>query len=420
MKKNWKSYIAFILIFTGAPLLLYFYVAMRGPHNTRKPVAVSPSSGIPEVETLPPEPAENEKVKTQPPSWGFQEKPDPPPDYGKMVITANVIEVEKERIKAVSPEGVCYFKIKPGASLPPGIKKGDTLAMKCITQPGGTRVVEQASHHIGLPIWFGNVVEMSPLAMTVENPLGRKKFYINEYSDIPKDVITGTFTGVKYYNLGQKFIILNCRRYPGCMQEAGVIKQTGGDYFIIRTLKGDKLFRMPSKNLGQIKTGDPVIFNYRIDEKDRLNVISLHKKSEDFIFTGKINHLYPKSGTIVLVDAGGALLGDVEFNLKENFAIISSLKPGDLVQVKYIYTPDGKPTIVSIKKKKLTPVYFGEILEKTSTRIKLVTRQNQVKELQITRNTIIPKLINKGDFADVIYRETPGESLPEALIVVKE
>lgn len=340
-----------------------------------------------------------------------------------VVVTTNIIEISKDGITGVCPQGDFFFKMKPGIKVPLHYKTGDTVLLHCAVQKQGSLEVEKVAIHKGLGVWFGTVSYFTPNKIKISNSIAEKEFIVDQHSDVPEGVQRGSFVGLKFYEMDDSLVMLNCLIHQGKIAHTGVIRNVGKEQFYLKTLTMDLALPIKNEFESLIQPRTAVNVSYNLDKKSEIINLTLSKKEDEFTFIGKLYDYNKNKNTVVIIDTHGNLLGSIPFRIDKEWDLLNELKPGDLIEVTYAYDVnnlDRLPLIIDMKQRQLSPVYFGEILQIDDKHVKLITRQKQRKELKITSNTKIPKPIVRGNFANVIYKDKGEGIKPEALVIVKE
>ncbi len=345
------------------------------------------------------------------------------PRGSRRMITANVLAIGADRVVALAPEGEEAFFLAPGALAGHPPTRGDTVTLDCAHDPLGALVVEQVLPHTGLPIRYGTVTAASTDRLTVTSPLGEQTFVVNAWSDLPDLLAVGQFVGVKHYGMNDERTILNAKRFPGVVEDTGVVVAWEGASVSVQTLGGSVAHTLDPATLQTLPDGFGVGSTATIRSRrngPKRTVASVAVRTDELVFVGKMSSWDAATHTFAMVDAWGGVLGIVRFRWDAGCGGDCAVVPGDLAEVRYRFAQDGTPTIAALTKRELSPVYFGEITEIDATHVRMVTLQNQTKLLTVTPQTRLPVPIRVGDRADVIYVPGATADARVAVAIVKE
>ena len=363
------------------------------PPDSVSRVTAPPGPASPQVGAVP-------RLDSSPPS-----APAPPRGLQRTVrMPMNVVALEPGRLTALFSGGVHVFPVAREVAVP-ALARGDTVIASCRSTATGEWVIQDIQRHHGLPIIFGTVKERTASRLVLDSPLGAFSLTVNADSDIAADALPGQYVNAKYYHVGDQRTLLNCRRHPGCWEEDGILLGRSATGFTLRSLRGTVTFRTQVPAAHALAVGAAVTFRYRMDARGHVRPLSLVPCQGGFQLTGKVTAHRPAEHLLNVLDVISTTRGEAHLEYQEAFPVLATLRPGDLVHVTYRLGREGPPRLESIEKRQLRPVFFGTVLSIGEGHVRLVTRQGQVHELRVTRETVMPRPVAPGAMADVIYRE---------------
>lgn len=342
--------------------------------------------------------------------------PSAPGPPRRLHLTLNVLGAEGGYLTALGPEGEMVLELGPTAgTVPP---RGALTYVEATPTPDGRYVVDAFVPHQGLGIVFGTVRATTAERLTIESPLGTTEWIRNRWADVPADLAVGHYVSVKHYQTPDGAAILNVRRFPGRVEEVGVVQSpasggAGSAALSLYTLGGARTYPAASS----FAPGSIARVLYRRDARTPFKDLAVEAADADaLLFVGKLSTWSAPS--LAMVDAWGNRLGVVTF--RYDAVLPEGLVAGDLAEVRYTFAADGTPLATEVTERVLSTVYFGTIDRLDESSLTVTTLQRQAHTLRRTPDTWFPGPVQVGDKADVIWRADPTGGPNIAEVVVKE
>jgi hypothetical protein len=359
-----------------------------------------------------------------PPGSGPGHRPAEPQEQAqsRYFVNAKVLEVHDDALRVLSTAGEQEIQLARGTFLPRWVAPGSLVDLDCARDSQERLELFRVQSPKGLPVDFGRVARLDTTEVTIENKLGSTSYDVSPWSDLPRDLASGDFVTLKFFDLGGRPTILNVREQAGHLETAGIVRAISGTHVRIQTIKDEVGLDLPAVDVDGLAPGSLVVVSWTGDADGQERILDV-KRQDELTFIGKFQQDGENPGEVKMVDAWGGTLGVVGFRMAGGEGFGTEVSPGDLVEVLYGFSPreaDNTPIIRSWKKRVLSQVWFGQIEAIDARHVEMVTLQKQAHTARIDGETTMPFRIAAGDMADVAWVAAPDGGLPFARLIVKE